>query len=533
MSNTINADTLRVGFFDGTTQWFHLVNIKIINSENVDIAPSCTFTPTSTSTAFQSPGVLKTILTDNIESTFSHSELLSNTQIKIDFGKTTAIKQIIVENRTNSDSNRDRIKNAQFKLYDAAGNTVYESDKITAGSKFYHVNVNSKAVNTGLPSIVNANILRFGFFDGTTQWLHLVNIKIIDENNQDIAPSSIFTPTSTSVAYQSPGTLKDILTDNKETTFSHSELKQNSYIKVDFGKTVPIKQILIENRANSDSNRDRIKNVQFRLYDPADKIVYESDKITIGSKFYNINVNSKAVTPGLPLIGDAMKLIADAQASMNAMIQKAADAKVAADAQIAKTLKAVDEAKVVADTKAAIVEATKPIAEVRNAAVADAIVTTLQSGNTSPSAVIAAATDAMKPVTQMRDAAVENSIKDTVTTTASAVAADKVIDAVQETSNEATEKRDEDLAKTIDTAMSTPGKSVDDVVNAALDTLNTSSEQRNEKVSDVVSVALPVATPPAADIDPMIIVGAVVVVAAVFYFVFSNKPAAPAAPSRS
>ena len=170
MSNTINADTLRVGFFDGTTQWFHLVNIKIINSENVDIAPSCTFTPTSTSTAFQSPGVLRTILTDNIESTFSHSELLSNTHIKIDFGKTTAIKQIIVENRTNNDTNRDRIKNAQFKLYDAAGNTVYESDKITAGSKFYHVNVNSKAVNTGLPSIVNANILRFGFFDGTTQW---------------------------------------------------------------------------------------------------------------------------------------------------------------------------------------------------------------------------------------------------------------------------------------------------------------------------------------------------------------------------
>jgi len=532
MSNTINADTLRVGFFDGTTQWFHLVNIKIINSENVDIAPSCTFTPTSTSAAFQSPGVLRTILTDNIESTFSHSELLSNSYIKIDFGKTEAIKQIIVENRTDNDPNRDRIKNAQFILYDAMGNTVYESDQITVGSKFYHVNVDSKAVNTGLPSIVNANTLRFGFFDGTTQWLHLVNIKIIDENNEDVAPSSIFTPTSTSTEFQSPGTLKDILTDNKETTFSHSELKQNSYIKVDFGKTVPIKQILIENRTNSDENRDRIKNVQFRLYDPANQIVYESDKITVGSKFYDINVNSKAVTPGLPFIGDAMKLFADARATMDAIIEKAADAKVVADAQIAATLKAVDEAKVVADIQAAIVEATIPAAEVRNADVADAIVSTLQSGNTTSADVIAAVTDAMIPATEMRDAAVENSIKDTVTSTTSTVSVDTVIDAVQEISNEATEKRNEDLAKAIDTVMSIPGKSVDDVVNAALDTLNTSTEKRIEKVSDVVSTTLPVETPPA-DIDPMLIGGVILLAAVVVYFIFFNKPAVPTAPSRN
>ena len=454
--NTINANSLRVGFFDGTTQWFNLVNIKIINSDNVDIAPSCVFTPTSTSTSYQSPGVLKTILTDDIESTYSHSELLSNTQIKIDFGKTVAIKQIILENRTNNDSNRDRIKNAQFKLYDTTGNIVYESNKITEGSKFYHVNVNSKAVNTGLPSIVNANILRFGFFDGTTQWLNVVNIKIINENNEDIAPSCIFTPTSTSVEYQSPGTLKEILTDNKDTTFSHSELKQNNYIKVDFGKTVPIKQILIENRNNSDVNRDRIKNVQFKLYDPADKIVYESDKITIGNKFYFVNVNSKAVSAGLPLIGGVMKMIADTKATMDAMIQKAADVKVAADAKIAATVKALDKSKVVADTKAAV----------------------------------------------------EKSV------------------------NESTEKRDENLASTINTVMTTPGKSVDDVVNAAIDSLNTSAEKRDEVVTDTIVSTLPVDAPPASDIDPMILVFGGICVVAAIYFIFFNKPAAPAAQPR-
>lgn len=532
MSNTINANSLRVGFFDGTTQWFHLVNIKIINSDNVDIAPSCVFTPTSTSTAFQSPGVLKTLLTDDIESTFSHSELLSNTQIKIDFGKTVAIKQIILENRTNNDSNRDRIKNAQFKLYDTTGNIVYESNKITEGSKFYHVNVNSKAVNTGLPSIVNANILRFGFFDGTTQWLNVVNIKIINENNEDIAPSCIFTPTSTSVEYQSPGTLKEILTDNKDTTFSHSKLERNTYIKVEFGKTVPIKQILIENRNNSDVNRDRIKNVQFRLYDPTDKIVYESDKITVGSKFYFVNVNSKAVSAGLPLIGDAMKMIANAKATMDAMIQKAADVKVAADAKIAATVKALDESKVVADTKAAVVDAIKPADEVRNAAVANAIVSTLEKGKTTPAAVIAAVNDAMIPATGMRNDALVASIKDNVTSTSSSVPVDAVIDAVQESVKEATEKRDENLASTIDTVMTTPGKSVDDVVNAAIDSLNTSTEKRDDVVTDTIGSALPVDAPPASDIDPMILVFGGICVVAAIYFIFFDKPAAPAAQPR-
>ena len=531
--NTINANSLRVGFFDGTTQWFHLVNIKIINSDNVDIAPSCVFTPTSTSTSYQSPGVLKTILTDDIESTYSHSELLSNTQIKIDFGKTVAIKQIILENRTDNDSNRDRIKNAQFKLYDTTGNIVYESNKITEGSKFYHVNVNSKAVKTGLPSIVNANILRFGFFDGTTQWLHVVNIKIINENNEDIAPSCIFTPTSTSVENQSPGTLKEILTDNKDTTFSHSKLERNTYIKVDFGKTVPIKQILIENRNNSDVNRDRIKNVQFKLYDPADKIVYESDKITIGNKFYFVNVNSKAVSAGLPLIGGVMKMIADTKATMDAMIQKAADVKVAADAKIAATVKALDKSKVVADTKAAVIDAIKPAAEVRNAAVADAIVATLESGKRTPAAVIAAATDAIKPATEMRNDALVASIKDNVTSTSSSVPVDTVIDAVEKSVNESTEKRDENLASTINTVMTTPGKSVDDVVNAAIDSLNTSAEKRDEVVTDTIVSTLPVDAPPASDIDPMVIGGGILLAGIVVYFVFFNKPAAPAAPSRN
>lgn len=407
--------------------------------------------------------------------------------------------------------------------------------------------------NTIIPNIntINANTLRFGFFDGTTQWFHIVNIKIINDKNEDIAPSCVFTPTSTSVAYQSPGDLKTILTDNNEATFSHSELKSNSYIKVEFGKTVPIKQILVENRNNSDINRDRIKNAQFRLYDAADKIVYESDKITVGSKFYYLNMNSKVVNAGLPFIGDAMKAIADARATMNALINNAADVKIASDKKVAATmdsliskaadikivndqkvaatLKAVDDSKVVADLKAAAIDAIKPSTQVRDAVVVGAIKAEMGNGKTSAAAVIAAAADAIKPATDMRDNALIKSINDTT-----------VLNAVKESVKESTEKRDKDLAKAINDVMSKPGKTADDVANAAVDSLSASTEKRDEGISSSIDSALPVTPPPtpstsvdlpppstSVGIDPIYIFAAIVV-CILLYFIF--KPAEAAAP---
>ena len=418
--------------------------------------------------------------------------------------------------------------------------------------------------NTIIPNIntINANTLRFGFFDGTTQWFHIVNIKIINDKNEDIAPSCVFTPTSTSVAYQSPGDLKTILTDNNEATFSHSELKSNSYIKVEFGKTVPIKQILVENRNDSDINRDRIKNAQFRLYDAADKIVYESDKITVGNKFYYLNMNSKVVNAGLPFIGDAMKAIADAKATMNAFINKAADVKIASDKKVAATmdsliskavdikivndqkvaatLKAVDDSKVVADLKAAAIDAIKPSTQVRDAVVVGAIKAEMGNGKTSAAAVIAAAADAIKPATDMRDNALIKSINDNMSSSSITVSANTVLNAVKESVKESTEKRDKDLAKAINDVMSKPGKTADDVANAAQDSLSASTEKRDEGISSSIDSALPVTPPPtpstsvdlpppstSVGIDPVYFFASIVV-CILLYFIF--KPAEAAAP---
>ena len=378
-----------------------------------------------------------------------------------------------------------------------------------------------------MSNTVNANVLRFGFFDGTTNWLHIVNIKILNDKNEDIAPSSVFTATSTSVAYQSPGNLKTILTDNQESTFSHSELMPNTYIKVDFGKTVAVKQILIENRFNAIPNSERIKNAQFRLYDAADKIVYESNKITVGSKFYYLNMNSKVVNAGLPFIGDAMKAIADAQASMTKMINTAVDVKLETDKKVADTLKAVADAKVIADTKAAAIEAIKPATEIRNVVVADAITTAIESGNTSPAAVIAAATDAMKPITVIRDNLLEKTIVDSIQASTSDVSPVEVIDAVKESVKESTEKRNEDLAKKITDVMSTPGVTTDDIVKAAEDSLNTSTEKRDESITSSLDSALPVVPPPADETNPVVYLVVGLVVVGALYYIF--KPATPAA----
>jgi hypothetical protein len=378
-----------------------------------------------------------------------------------------------------------------------------------------------------MSNTVNANVLRFGFFDGTTNWLHIVNIKILNDKNEDIAPFSVFTPTSTSVAYQTPGDLKKILTDNQETTFSHSELMPNTHIKVDFGKTVAVKQILIENRFNSIPNSERIKNAQFRLYDAADKIVYESDKITVGSKFYYLNMNSKVVNAGLPFIGDAMKAIADAQATMKDIIKKAADVKMEKDKKVADTLNAVLGAKVIADTKAAAIESIKPATEIRNVVVADAITTAIESGNTSPAAVIAAAKDAMTPITVIRDNLLEKTIGDTLQASTSNVSPVEVINAVKESVKESTEKRDQDLEKKITDIMSTPGVTTDDIVKAAEDSLSTSTEARDKNISNTLDSALPVVVPPPAEAThPVVYLVVGLVVVGVIYYIF--KPAAPA-----
>jgi hypothetical protein len=317
MTECVSAKTLRVGFFDGTLSFLHLSNIKIINLDGVDVAKTATFSATSTLTANQSPGLLRDILTDGNPETFSHSDRLVNQYLVIDFAKTESIRQIIIENRNDTastDGIRNRIKNLQFRLY-ISTNIVYESNKISVVAKYYHVNVISKDVIADLPLVdltqnriikdtpvsdyINAKLLRFGFFDGTTQWLHLCNIKIINANNVDIAKSCTFTLYSPHTS-QSPGQLRDILVDSNTKTFCHSQLLPNQYLKIDFGKVVSIKQIIIENRSENTTNLNRIINAQFRLYDEDDITIFKSDKISVANQYYHIEGNQTKVISGQP-----------------------------------------------------------------------------------------------------------------------------------------------------------------------------------------------------------------------------------------
>jgi hypothetical protein len=318
MTECVVAKTLRVGFFDDTLTFLHLSNIKIINLDGVDVAKAATFSATSTLNGSQSPGLLRDILTDGNPETFSHSDRLANQYIVVDFAKTESIRQIIIENRNDkasSDGIRNRIKNVQFRLYTSAG-IVYESNKIAVVAKYYHVNVISKNVIADLPSVdltenrilkdtpvsayIDAKLLRFGFFDGTSQWLHLCNIKIINTNDVDIAKSCTFTLYSTNPLYQSPGQLRDILVDSNTKTFCHSMLLPNQYLKIDFGKVVSIKQIIIENRSENSTNMNQIINAQFRLYDEDDITIFKSDKISVANQYYHIQGNQRKVITGQP-----------------------------------------------------------------------------------------------------------------------------------------------------------------------------------------------------------------------------------------
>jgi hypothetical protein len=151
------------------------------------------------------------------------------------------------------------------------------------------------------PQFIKANVLRLGFFDGTAQYFHIKNIKIITDADLEIQRICAYRSTSTYPS-QSPGKLRDILTDSKSNSFSHTNNAANEYLVVDFLKTYTIKQIVIENRTENQTVMDRIKNAQFRLYNEKNEIVYESNKITTGSAFYYINTNDKNVYSGQPAV---------------------------------------------------------------------------------------------------------------------------------------------------------------------------------------------------------------------------------------
>ena len=159
-------------------------------------------------------------------------------------------------------------------------------------------------------SVINARTLMFGYFDGTTQYLHISNIKIIDVNDKDIAKSCFFQQSSVS-ELQSPGELKNILTDGDSTTFCHTKLDKNANITIDFGKTVTIKQIIVENRTSDDNTNisviyDRLKNAEFRLFESKalglvlGDLVYDSQQINEGHKYYYINTSLPNINYGLP-----------------------------------------------------------------------------------------------------------------------------------------------------------------------------------------------------------------------------------------
>lgn len=140
---------------------------------------------------------------------------------------------------------------------------------------------------------INAQRLRFGFFDNNKQFLHISNIRIKTANNMEIQKICKYSQTSTYSAQY--GQLRDILVDTTSTsTFCHTNDGTNEYITVDFQMSYPITQIIIENRSDATTQavKDRIFGARFKLYDTADKLIYTSDPIKVSSQFYYINTSS-------------------------------------------------------------------------------------------------------------------------------------------------------------------------------------------------------------------------------------------------
>lgn len=140
---------------------------------------------------------------------------------------------------------------------------------------------------------INAKILRFGFFDNNKQFLHISNLRIKTANNMEIQKICKYSQTSTYANQY--GQLRDILVDTTSTsTFCHTNNGANEYIVVDFLKSYPITQIIIENRSDNTTKdvKDRIFGARFKLYDTADKLIYTSDPIKVSSQFYYINTSS-------------------------------------------------------------------------------------------------------------------------------------------------------------------------------------------------------------------------------------------------
>jgi hypothetical protein len=328
-------------------------------------------TVTPTSVQYQSPGDIKTILTDNNPDTFSHSELKPNQYLKVDFDKPHTIVQIRLRNRPTS---TDRILNVQFRLYNDAivnDEMIYESNKITVDQQLYYILPLDKTIYTGeapamsvmtAPDVnkesVTGRKLRIGFFDsGKKQFLHLASIRIINTANLDIAKDSTFTQTSYWPGYGTESDLKSRLIDQDIKTFNHTSNEANQYLTIDFGKNESIKHIIVENR---DSQYARLLDAQVKLYDENDKVVFISDKVTTSEQYYLLNLPSRSFVPSL-IVG-AIILTINALVAAATMIndakKKAEEAKILADKAKAETdAKNAEAARIKAEADAAALAA--------------------------------------------------------------------------------------------------------------------------------------------------------------------------------
>ena len=251
------AQKIRIGFFENQTQFFHISSIKIINDKNEDISTSCTYTSTSLWDGFSS-SLIKNVLTDGNASTIMHTRNNANEQLQIEFPKSEFIKRIIVQNRGDPTTQDvlDRIIGAQIKIYNESNIELYASNKFTKSEKFFVVN----PPNKDILNFHYAKKLRFGFFEGQKEFLHISSIRILNDKYLDITPYCTFSATSN----YTNSDLKTVLTDQESPTFSHTNNGVNEYILIEFPETEAIVNVIVENRADATTQMYIIESMEHK-----------------------------------------------------------------------------------------------------------------------------------------------------------------------------------------------------------------------------------------------------------------------------
>jgi hypothetical protein len=262
----------------------------IINDDSINLTSLERTTIGLTSSSVYGGNALANLLDDNVLN-FAATASGADEWIKLDFGHSNAISDVILTNRNAAGY---RLNGTVVKLLDANGTVVHSFAPIANAT-------DGQVLSFHLDVPVNASSV---YVDGApSQFLQLAEIDVLGSASQPINLTDSFrarmslTASSTNASYGLANAL-----DNNVVSFATTQNGAAEWVKLSLGATDTVSDIVFTNR---DTGGARLNGAIIQLLDSNDVVVYQSSAIAdaTDSEVFNFHLDTPTAGASIKIIG--------------------------------------------------------------------------------------------------------------------------------------------------------------------------------------------------------------------------------------